>query len=97
MPIFKNQADAALKAFELRIFWIKPALIKAPAGFDLFISRLKSWAPYNNTIAVTVSLSRVGSSEEPSLSKHAQTKGDRVESFQDCNPTQLTEDSADFV
>lgn len=71
--------------------------LKAPAGFDLFISRLKSWAPCNNTIAVTVSLSRAGSSEEASLSKHEQTKGDRVESFQDYDPTQLTEDSADFM
>lgn len=78
MYIFKNQADAVQKAFELGIFWIKPVLIKAPGGFDLFISRLKSWAPYNNAIAATVSLSSAGSSEEAFLSKHAQTKGDQM-------------------
>lgn len=86
MSIFKNWTDAAQKAFELRIFWVKPALIKALAGFDLFISRLKSWAPYNNTSAVTVSLSRAGSSEEASLSKHAQTKGDQVGKFSGLQP-----------
>lgn len=76
VSILKNRAAAAQEAFELRIFWIKPALIKAPAAFDLFISRLKSWATYNNTIAVTVSLSQARSNEEASQSKHAQTKGD---------------------
>lgn len=89
MPIFKNQAAAAAaqKAFELRIFLIKPVLIKAPGGFDLFISRLKSWALDNNAIAATVSLSSAGSSEEAFLSKQAQTKGDQVESrFSELQP-----------
>lgn len=34
-------------AFELEIFWIKPVLVKASAGFDLLaISRSKSWTHF---------------------------------------------------